>query len=96
MNNASLSQQLRQLPAQFLRHRVVIFVVIVAVLYGFLAVRIQTLANIEPDESAVASKSAPARPVIDQATLNKIQQLQDNSVNVRTLFDQARQNPFQE
>lgn len=96
MKSENASQSLRQLPGQILRFRIVIFLVVVGLLYGFIAWRITTLANIEPDASAVASKTSPARPNIDQETLRKIKQLQDNSVNVRSLFSQARQNPFQE
>ncbi len=76
---------------------VLIFILIVAVLYGFLVFRVKTLANKEPSDDSVQDKlQTVQRPRIDTSTLNKIQQLQDNSVDVQALFKQARDNPFQE
>ncbi len=74
-----------------------IFIVVAAMLYGFLVFRIKTLASQEPTEDAVAEKiQASPHPRIDQDALNKIQQLQDNSTDVQALFKHARDNPFQE
>ncbi len=64
---------------------------------GGLVLRIGQLSRIEPTEDSVTEKlSSIKRPKVDAATLNKIQQLQDKNVDVKTLFDQARNNPFSE
>ena len=79
------------------RYLIIIFIVIFALIYGFLVFRVNSLNRLEPTDEALTEKlSATKRPKIDQADINKIQQLQDNSVEVQSLFKQARDNPFQE
>jgi hypothetical protein len=93
MNN--LEHQFYQLLKQLLRFRVLIFIGLLVVVYGFIIWRVNGLADPPPAQNAT-SQAATAGPRIDQATVDKIKQLQDNSVNVKSLFDQARHNPFQE
>jgi predicted negative regulator of RcsB-dependent stress response len=79
------------------KYAVALFLLFLLVIYSYLGWRVVSLDQIKPDQSAVSSKLQTAGvPHIDQDALNKIQQLQDNSVQVQTLFDQARSNPFQE
>jgi hypothetical protein len=78
------------------RYGLVIFIVFVASLYGFLMYRISTLGSTQPSADAVSSQVQAARiPHIDQSVVNQLQSLQNNSVNVQALFNQARSNPFQ-
>ncbi len=76
-------------------YKAILFFIFIAAMYGFIVYRISVLSSIAPDTSAVTVSSTKA-PHIDPAVVQKINELQDNSVNVQTLFDQARQNPFQE
>lgn len=79
--------------------RYAVFSAIIAVLlaYSFMVWRINTLTSREPTQASVDEKlQTVKRPVIDQTAVKKIQQLQDNNVQVQTLFKQARDNPFQE
>ena|SRR5687767_3747910 len=97
MNVKTLQNQLQQRWRSTLRLRILLFLILLVVLYGFIAWRISTLTNVQPDETAVNSKlKMTSTPRIDQAVVDKIKRLEDNSVNVQTLFDQARQNPFRE
>lgn len=79
-----------------LRHYVVAaFLVFVVVIYGIVGMRINTLLSAEPSPDAVSSQvKAKSIPKIDPAVVKQLQSLQDNSVNVQTLFEQARDNPF--
>ena len=74
---------------------VLIFLVFTGV-YGFMIVHINSLSNPTIDESEVLAeaKSLPA-PKIDEESAKKLQSLKDNSVNVQTLFEQGRTDPFQ-
>lgn len=90
------SDQLQKILRELLRLRVLLFLILVACVYGFVGLRVMNLRNQQPDQSAVSSATTITQPHIDQATVDKIKQLQDNSVNVQALFNQARQNPFQE
>ena len=77
------------------RYSVVIFLVVVACLYGFVMFRINTLSSAEPSEEAVDSQvQASHVPHIDPKVVKQLQSLQDHSVNVKALFDEARSNPF--
>ena len=79
------------------RYSLVLFLAFVAVLYGFVLLRINSLTNAQPPSDSVSSKVQAAHvPRIDPAVIKQLQSLQNNSVSVQALFDQARQNPFQE
>src|ERR1700744_5881761 len=78
------------------RYGFVIFLLFVTALYGFVLYRISTLNNEQPTTDAVNSQVQAAQvPHIDQSVVNQLQSLQDNSVNVKALFNQERNNPFQ-
>lgn len=97
MNTKDLEEQLRTLPAQLLRHKKLLFVIPVVAAYIFVAWRVNVLGNAQPTQKAVAShQTTQSLPQISPSTLNKIQQLQSNSVSVQALFNQARQDPFNE
>lgn len=72
-------------------------VILFLVIYAFITFRINTLSNRQPSDGdvTIALKAVP-RPKVDPTTLKKIQQLQDQNVQVQSLFNQARNNPFSE
>ena len=77
-------------------YRALLFFLLLAGIYGFIVYRINVLSSIAPDESAVPAVSKTTQPRIDPAVAQKITELQDNSVNVQKLFDEARNSPFRE
>lgn len=79
------------------RYGVFMFIIIALFVFGFLVYRIRTLATQEPSESAVTEKAGQNRPIsIDKSAVEKIQQLQSSNIEIKALFDQTRDNPFQE
>lgn len=73
------------------------FIIGVLCLYGFLIFRIGTLASHEPAEAAVTEQlNTLKRLKIDQTTIDKINQLEDQNVSVQSLFKSARDNPFED
>jgi hypothetical protein len=91
------SPQTQNLLKQIAQLRVPLFIFIVMTLYIFVMWRVDVLVKAEPDQTQIDSQvSSTSSPKIDQATVDKIRQLQDNSVNVKALFDDARKNPFQD
>ncbi len=97
MNIKSSQDQLRQVWQSTLRLRILLFLAVLTILYAFIAWRINTLVNAEPDRAIVEAKMhKTTTPVVDKSIVDKIRQLEDNSVDVRTLFNEARQNPFRE
>ena len=78
------------------RYSVLAFVVLVVAIYGLLLLQINSLGNTTPSSGAIVNESGKAKvPHIDEAVVKQLESLQDNSVSVKTLFDQARSNPFQ-
>lgn len=79
------------------KYSVFLVVILVLCAYSFIVWRIRTLANDEPDSDVVSERlDSLKRPKIDQSTIDKIQKLQDTNVQVKALFNQARDNPFQD
>jgi hypothetical protein len=79
------------------RYAPVFFCLFFLFIYSFVIYRVQVLNSSEPSAADVATKSRTASvPHIDPKVLDQLQQLQDNSVSVQTLFSSSRSNPFQE
>jgi Tfp pilus assembly protein PilO len=79
------------------RYRVVICIVLVVLTYSMIVYQINVLTRAEPTEAQVTDKlKTVQRPKIDARALSKIQQLQDQNVDVKSLFKQTRENPFSE
>lgn len=75
------------------------FVVLLLVLgvFAFIIVRINFYASREPSQAAIDEKLLHLqRTKIDQAAIDKIEKLNSTNVDVKALFDEARDNPFHE
>lgn len=75
------------------------FIVILAVLliYLFVVLQIRTLATAEPSlEAQAQALGSSLIPKIDQKAISQIQSLQQNSPQIQSLFNEARNNPFHE
>ena len=97
LNLRELLDKAVELAGHAKRYAALLFCVFLAIVYGFVVYRVQVLNSSEPSAADVANQARTASvPHIDPAVLNQLQQLQDNSVSVQTLFSAARSNPFQE
>jgi hypothetical protein len=74
----------------------ILFFSLIAIIYAFVLLRINTLSNAQPSDAEITSNATVQKLRVDKNVVEQIQQLQDNSVNVQSLFDNARSNPFQE
>ena len=73
------------------------FLVLVSLIYAFVFFRINSLNNAAPSATAIDDQVQSAHvPHIDTGIVQQLQSLQDNSVSVHALFEEARANPFQE
>jgi hypothetical protein len=71
------------------------FVVFLCAIYGFLLFRITMVVNEQPSAAAIDDQVKGAHvPKIDQKIVQQLQTLQDNSVSVKALFEETRNNPF--
>jgi hypothetical protein len=96
LNAASIKASLGKTGRGLSRYAGILFFVLVAATYGFVVLRINLLSNAQPSQSDIdAQVTSTSVPNIDPKIAEQLQKLEDNSVNVQTLFDQARNNPFQ-
>ena len=78
-------------------YRVLIFVIAVTAIYGYIVFTINSLSHAEPSSEQISSQTSPIKATkIDPTVIKQLQQLQDNSVSVKALFNETRNNPFQE
>jgi hypothetical protein len=98
MNAKDLPTQLKAIPNALVRYSKLTFLVFVLLAYIFIVLRVGTLSNAGPSQEEISKDNSAAieQPQISQVTVNKITQLQNNSVSAQALFNQARQDPFQE
>ena len=76
-------------------YRYIIFFIFISLLYGFIILRISAYSSAEPSQAAIDSKVQATRSLyIDEDVVKQLRSLQDNSVSVQALFDEARSNPF--
>lgn len=94
MNLSRITGELQKFTHSLYKHRIVIFVVAFFVSYGFLITRISSYTQQEP--AASTTEQAIKRLTIDKESIEKIEDLEDQNVQVRALFKDARQNPFSE
>lgn len=74
----------------------IVFILFLGI-FGFLVFRINSLVNTEPSEDAVLEGlQTIKRPRIDEDVVEKMQQLEETNIEVKSLFEQARDNPFEE
>jgi hypothetical protein len=81
----------------FNRYRITIFIVFFIGIYTFLVFRISSLTNREPDPAALSDRLQTVQRLrIDQNSIDRILELEEQNIDVRALFEQARNNPFNE
>jgi hypothetical protein len=102
--NPKQKKSLKQLPevfgafgAKISRYKIILFVVFIAAVYGFVLFHLSQDNNAQPTDDQISAQTSPiATAHIDKTVVAQLEKLQDNSVSVNTLFQQARNNPFQE
>ena len=93
MNISNLTHSLQKIPNSLYRYRLLLFVAGFVGCYIFLITQISSLTQQEPSTDAT---TASKKLIIDAASIEKIQELEDQNVEVRALFNEARKNPFSE
>lgn len=92
-----IPQKLAPLLDKLKKYKTLFFILLLALIFGFLITRINSYAQTEPTQEAVIDElTTVQRPKIDENAIEKIEQLQDQNIEVKSLFDQARDNPFSE
>ncbi len=94
---SSILEQAEIVAQKASRYKVILFLLFVVLIYGFIVYRINSLNSVQPSDNAIAAQNNPIKAAhIDKSVVNQLESLRNNNVNVQTLFEQARNNPFQE
>ena len=94
---ASIRKILRTLEAHFNAYKALVLFLILASLYGFIAIRIAVLSNAEPSQADLAKAQKAERPKrIPSKTATKLKSLEGSNERTQAIFSEARQNPFRE
>lgn len=92
-----LLAQVQKFSSDLKRYLTIIVILIFGAMYTYLVYSSGKLAQEEPSEVQISEKfQGVARPKIDKAAADKLAELEDQNIEVKTLFDQARNNPFSE
>lgn len=79
------------------KHLAFIFVLVVLLSYVFVVWKISSLATVEPTpEEESAALAATAIPKVNKKAVAQIEALESTNAELHSLFEQARNNPFQE
>lgn len=77
------------------KYRLEFFLIIVGSIFAFLVIQISQNAIKEPTQEAIDDKIKTVQiPKIDQDAISKIEQLEDLNIEVKAIFNEARNNPF--
>lgn len=97
LDTKALITKISPLLDQAKRYTTLIFIIVLCGVYGFLAYRINSLTQAEPAPEAITEKlKTVSRPRIDQNAVDKMTKLEQENVEVKSLFQAARNNPFSE
>ena len=77
-------------------YSVILFISIFAAMAGYLVTRIGVLTKAEPSQAQIDAKLVDLKPPkTDEEAINSIKQLQDRDISIKALFDNGRNNPFE-
>ncbi|MBI1857107.1 hypothetical protein HY003_02870 [Candidatus Saccharibacteria bacterium] len=89
--------RLKPLQIFFKRYGVTIFITGFLGIYAFLIMRVNTLVQTEPTTVQLDNRLKDIkRTKINKSAIDNIERLKDQNIEVKSLFEHARDNPFNE
>lgn len=78
------------------QYRWLALLLFLAITYGYVLYNINVFSNQQPTASQISSyQKTTAMPSINPEVVSRLDKLKNNSVSVKALLNQGRQNPFQ-
>src|SRR3990167_10019258 len=94
---AELKPRLKKFYRKFSKHLAFAAILVVLLIYVFMVWRISQLTAAEPSpEAESAALAQTAIPKVDKKAVERILTLEQSSAEIHSLFNEARNNPFQE
>lgn len=95
LKSVNIQATVTKITKKYSKHTVFGAILIVLLVYIFVVFRINDLSKAEPSPDQTTN-AANLIPKVNQKAINQIQSLEQNNTQVHSLFEQARNNPFQE
>lgn len=94
---SALKPYLKKSWQRFSTHASFAAIIVILLTYVLVVWRISSLASAEPSiEDEDAATTATHIPKVNKEAIEQIQALEESNTDIHSLFDQARNNPFQE
>lgn len=78
------------------RYALIIFIVGVVGILGFMTLTIAHFSNLEPTDDQIDEKKSSLKAVrLDEKSIAKLVQLEDQGISIESLFNNGRTNPFE-
>jgi predicted negative regulator of RcsB-dependent stress response len=75
----------------------ILIITFILILFSLIVWRINYYSRLEPTTEMVDNQiKATVRPKIDQSLVKRLEKLESENIQVQTLFNEARENPFSE
>lgn len=79
------------------RFRFVIAFAVFSSMYAYILMQVNTISQQRPSEVKIAEKATSSpKTRVDEELVEQIASLEEQNVQVRTIFNEARKNPFSE
>lgn len=92
-----LFEQLARISSLVKRFRFLAAFVIFTSLYGFIIVKVNDITERTPSAAHISEKATSApKARVDEKLVDEISALEEQNVTVKTIFSEARKNPFSE
>ena len=96
MNKENIVNKLQPVKLFVTRYAVIIFIIVVAGIFGFMALQISIYSSSEPTSDQIDEKKSNLSQVrLNDEAAQKIQELEDKNINIESLFNNGRANPFE-
>lgn len=78
------------------RYAVILFIIGVVAIFSFMTLGIAHFSDRKPTIVEETEKRMSVKVVkLDEKSINKIKELQDQNISIESLFDNGRENPFE-
>jgi hypothetical protein len=95
LKSMNIKKVANSLVKKYARHTTFAVILLILLSYIFVVFKISRLASAEPNGDQTPTQTLTIQHV-DQKVIDHIKTLEDNNTQIHSLFEQARNNPFQQ
>lgn len=97
LDKKSITKAAKDFLRKYKKYASFAFILLILLTYTFLVYRISKFSLAEPTSVTIEQQlQSTGKLKIDQESINKILKLEEQNINVQSLFDGARDNPFED